>query len=285
MTSSLKNGILVVLVFAVAVLIPGCFFGDSINIYTQYDYIEEGMTLITISSNSDVSECLSVDDNSFVCTYHISDPYTGDTIIWHRSNISFAELFFELFILDPLVIQVPDSATAFAGSYLNNDTSDAGNLVITTGLSTVPADINRNLTAAPGTQFVIVELPPSAEVGGDHNSYSFNFNFQVPQGTTSIDVKPIFTARVELDNGSVYYPPILPCISNIASTPPITIPIPVPGDNLTLPTFDTSIGCTNETYAFGQGENQIPTLNQWGVIVLLLLFIMSAAYGIIRKRA
>ena len=79
-------------------------------------------------------------------------------------------------------------------------------MIITEGLTTVAADVNRNPTADTGTRFIIAELPANAPTGTDYNAYSFNLNFRVPPSTTSIDVKPIFTARVELDNGSVYYP-------------------------------------------------------------------------------
>jgi len=275
MTSFLKDVKLTVLFVATAVLISGCFFDSNVSISTSGNEESEFITVF-ISTNTQTRICDQVSANSFECTYFVTDPFTEGTDIY-ESSISFEELFFELFILDPLIIQVPDSAAAFSGSYFNNDTMSGGSLIITSGLHTIPADANRSLTAEPGTQFVIIELPPGAAVGDNYSSYSFNLNFQVPPSTTSIDVKPIFTARVELGDGSVYYPPLLPCISNVASTPSITIPIPVPGDTLTLPSFDTSLGCTNETYDFGDGTQPIPTLSLWPLLGLAVLMIIVAA--------
>lgn len=152
---------------------------------------------------------------------------------------------------------------------MNSNTG--GNLVITAGLSSVQVDATRTLTAEPGTQLVTIALPDGAPTAGD---FALNLNFQLPPGTTSLEMKPLLTGQVAV-NGQTFYPPLLPCMTDIAAVPTITTPLPVPGDTLLLPSI-VGLGCQNATYDFG--ITAIPTLPQWALILLTLALLTLATW-------
>jgi hypothetical protein len=160
------------------------------------------------------------------------------------------ELLFRIVLLDPLVVQFPADASDFAGSFLHNDTGTAGALVITPGLASVPIDMERSLTAAPGTQLVTIGMPEGAPLTGN---FAFNLRFRVPPDAASVETKPLITGLVELTDGSVFYPPIYPCVHDMAGAPAVTIPLPAPGGLVTLPPLPQDLGCDRVTYNFVPG--------------------------------
>jgi hypothetical protein len=170
----------------------------------------------------------------------------NDSIFSTFDTITDLELLVRLLLLDPLVIQMPAGASDFVGSYAHDQSNTNGNLAITTATS-LRIDANRTLTAEPGTQFVVIALPDGAPTTG---TFAFNFNFKPPSGATTIDVKPILTGYAKLTDGTEFFPPIMPCVSSMADAPTLTIPLPVPGDTLTLPTLTSDLGCQNEVYDF-----------------------------------
>lgn len=182
-----------------------------------------------------------------------------------------------LLFVDPMVIQFPDDVSDFSGTFLHQDSGTSGDLVINAGLSSIAADIDRTLSAEPGNQLVIIDLPDGAPTEGD---FAYNFNFTLPAGTTSLSIKPIFTGRVTLD-GQIFYPPLLPCVTDFAAAPEIIIPI-APGDQMfDIPSI-AGRGCDNVNYNFGGTAGSvptaIPTLTQWGVVLLSGLLCLSVYY-------
>jgi hypothetical protein len=219
----------------VTVLLGGCLFGGSLTV-TNF----AGIVSISVGG-VDMGTCFADEapPQTFLCAFPGEVASTFQTL-------TLAELLFRLVMLDPLVVQFPAGATNFAGSFLHTESGTSGPLEITAGLSSVRIDVNRQLVAEPGMQLVVIGLPAGAPTSG---TFSFNFNFAPPPGATSLAVKPIITGLVELTDGSVFYPPILPCVTSMASAPAITIPLPVPGDTLTLPPL-TNLGCAGAVYDY-----------------------------------
>ncbi len=114
-----------------------------------------------------------------------------------------------LLLGDPVILDLPSSANGTAGTF-DNGQGFSGPLVVTSGLTTIPIDMNTSLTAAPGRQLAIVELPPGAPAGNYH------FAFQSTTGTGA--VRALLAAKVQIA-GKTYYPPTMPCVTDFASVP------------------------------------------------------------------
>jgi hypothetical protein len=245
-----------------AVASGGCLFPGSVSVFSS-----DGFVSISIG-DVEWNACEETQGGgTYECDFFTPD---GVSIV----NLTLPQLLFRLVLLDPLVVQLPAGVSNFAGSFLNNDTGIGGPLVIMPGLTSVRVDLDRTLTAEPGTQLVVIALPDAATVPGN---FSFNLNFSVPPGTTSLTVKPIVTGLVELTDGSVFYPPLYPCAQSMASAPALTLPIPVPGDAFTLPPGDPALACSGEVYNYvaggpgpgpGSAATDIPLLTPWMLLVL-----------------
>jgi hypothetical protein len=153
-----------------AVFNTGCLFPEIIEV-DVFDSEEEGFGF-SVSTNAEISLCTQESDNEFTCLY------AGEAGADISSNVILtgADILLLLFF-DPLIIQLPSNATNIAGSFLHIDSGTSGNLAITSGLTSFNADSNTTITAGPGTQFVILDLPDGAPTTGD---FAFNFNFQMP---------------------------------------------------------------------------------------------------------
>src|SRR5262245_53966426 len=171
---------------ALATMLSGCLFERSFVVFFGGDTVSISVGDIEIDS----------------CTR--AGPVTFDCLVagfLSRFDVLTPAGFLSQQLLDPLVLQVPIGVTNFAGSFRHDDSGAGGALTITAGLTSLPIDVNRTLVAEPGTQLAVIGLPPNAPTTG---SFDFNLNFRVPPGTTSLDVKPIITGRVELTDGSVF---------------------------------------------------------------------------------
>jgi hypothetical protein len=222
---------LCIFLLALAVALNGCLFGEELSVTVL------GTSVFISAGDIDLGLCGESDPAVFLCSF-------GE-IFSTFQTLSTPELLVTLFLLDPVVLQLPAGVTNFTGSFLHNTSGTSGALAITAGLTSLPIDAERTLVAEPGTQFVVIGLPAAAPTTG---SFSFNFNFDVPPGTSAIQVKPILTGRAELGGGTVFYPPLLPCVTDIADVPALTVPLPVPGDTLTLPPPSADLGCRNVVY-------------------------------------
>lgn len=232
---TIKNLVLLTMLAATSLVLSGCLFPDSLSFYSFAGNVSisvAGVQVETCFPNEEPSNTYDCLNNSVFSTFEtLTEP----------------ELIFRLILLDPLVVQFPAEATDFAGSYFHTESNSGGSLELTTALSSIDLDVNRSLTAEPGMQFVVIGLVAGAPTEG---TFSFNLNFKVPPDTTSLEVKPIITGLVELSDGSIFYPPVLPCAHNIASAPTLSTALPAPGDTLTLPTLTQDLGCDNVTYNF-----------------------------------
>jgi hypothetical protein len=223
------------LVVVLAGLLSGCLFPGSLSVSTF-----EGIVSIS-AGGIDIGTCFAdeEDPGTFDCI--------NNEIFSTFETLTLPELLFRLVLLDPLVVQFPAEANNFSGSFLHNDTGANGNLAITAGLNSVAIDVDRTLTAEPGMQLVVIGFPDGAPTTGN---FSFNLNFQAPPGASSVEVKPIITGLVELTDGSIFYPPILPCVDSMADAPAVTISLSGSGGVLNLPPLTADMGCNNVTYNF-----------------------------------
>jgi hypothetical protein len=247
-----------------ALLTGGCFFDTGLSVSVHA--IGEEVLGVFISTNSSVSHCSPLEGTQYECAF-----FSDEGPISRFSIESLPEFLHLLILIDPMVVQFPAEAGGFAGSFLHHDTGTNGSLAIASGLASVPVDDTRTLVAEPGTQFVILELPPGAPTTGD---FAFNLNFAVPPGTSEVVTKPLFTGRIELADGSVFYPPLFPCVSDMAEAPALTIPLPAPGDTVNLPQLGPGLGCDGEIYLYGAaggGVLEIPTLGLVGLAAMALL--------------
>lgn len=245
-------------------LTPGCRFGSALSV--SYD---PGTRLLDVSVNGDLlGLCVLVDPiPPFVYLCTTFDQSNSVKSIFLASGLSVAA---GLTLLDPLVVQFPAGASNFSGTFLNVNTTDTGSLVITSGLTSIAIDATQTLMAEPGMQIVVFDLPGSAGTAGD---FVFNMSATMPVGPTSVQVKPIITGRLDL-GGQTFYPPVLPCVTDFASVPALNIPL----QNGAVPLSLTGLqGCNNNTYNFG-AATPIPTLSQWGMILLSLSLLTIATW-------
>ncbi len=257
------------LVSLLGVLLNSCLFPELIDVFVS----EEGDGfLVSVSVGSDISLCSNEGGGDFLCLYagEAGASITSDVTLT-GADIAF------LLLLDPMIVQLPLAATSFAGTFLHNDTSMSGNLAITSGLAAFDADFDTTVVAEPGTQFVILDLPAGAPTQG---SFSFNFNYTMPPGTTSLQMKSMFTGRVDAA-GQTYYPPLLPCETNFASVPALNVPFPS-GGQVVVPA-DMAQGCTNAVYNYGAAA-PVPAGDRWSLLALALL-LGTAAAASLRWRA
>lgn len=239
-----------------SLLTGGCFVEGALSVFVS----EEGVVNISYSTETDA--CFEVSPFSFTCAFSAIE---SDVEV-----LSPTELLFLLVLIDPMVVQFPDDVAGFSGSFLHGSGA-SGPLVITPGLASVPVDDDETLVAEPGNQLVILELPPGAPTSGD---FSFNLSFSVPPGTTEVVTKPLFTGRVELTDGSVFYAPLFPCRNDLGQVPTLTIPVPAPGDTVSIPSLDPALACDGKVYQYGAAVVDplaIPTLGLAGLLVMTLL--------------
>ena len=264
------------MLLVISLTISGCLIRAAIPLFVTIN--EDGTITLSISVTNTPAECSS-SAFGFVCNYMTPSGESEFATLSLLGERSLTTL-----LIDPMVIQFPSDASNFAGSFLHNDTSTSGNLVINAGLAFVRVDLDQTLNAELGTQLVIIDLPDGAPTEGN---FAFNLNFVLPSGTTSLSMKPMFTGRV-VANGETFYPPLLPCVTNFADAPSITTPIPAPDDQINVPSV-AGLGCDNVSYNYGTAatagpaSTAIPTLTQWGLILLLGLLGFVGIYYMKRR--
>lgn len=250
---------------------------------------------ISIDTNGTILNCavnLIIDPNRFLCSFIL--PIGGDgTAITSTFFLSSLEVLLFLFLVDPLVVQLPDSVSNVRGTF--DHPAVNGSLFVDGPLNSVDIDRNRSLTAEPGTSLYVIALPESAHADvADINGVirnpnpadvDFNLQFDAPLNVTSISAKVIVAAHARTVGGEDFYLTLFPCVSSIAAVPALTVPIPVPGNSDTI---DLSIaasvsGCSDETFDVGgiapssTSPITIPLLGPWGLTGLV--FVLGALAG------
>jgi hypothetical protein len=220
---------LVVLALVLALLSSGCYFrGLIVSVGFQgggggyYDY-DDPVYTITFGSESLVADCTFDDDFFEVgCLYFV---YNEEGFL--VESTSSAELIadFGLFgaLIDPLVLQVPQSVAAASGS-VNNGIVPVP-LVITQANS-FKAGPATTVNAEPGYKFLIVELPDvvANSITGNNalEGQELDITLQFTSATLPVSVKSMFTVRIDAP-GATYYLPMLPCTTDFRDVPEMAI--------------------------------------------------------------
>jgi hypothetical protein len=249
-------------------LTSGCFL-DSLLSSVVVSTNEDGShTEVRLQASAAVRACSVLTGTDIHCSYFID----GEEIV---SDARLASPFgFLAFLIDPLILQVPDAASNFTGTF--GGSSITGSLSITEVPGALPADISTAITPEPGTKLVIVDFPnPPPPL--DNQSFGFTLNFQLPGDATPVRLKALFAGRVE-SNGLTFFVPLLPCETSFASIPTITLPQSSAFQNVSLPLVQ---GCAGRLYTLAAAVQAVPTMSTW---VLLLLSATTAGYGVYRLR-
>ncbi len=249
MFGNLKRTATIAAIGASCSLLSGClvdsFLGKLTKPPSGIGYIAEASVFATFDP-------CTLSGDTWTCTWGPPDSsaLTG-TVELHGGLDS---LFFEL--IDPLVIEVLDTATGISGTY-NNGHGLSGPLLVTAGLKSVPIDANTNLVAEVGRQLAIVELPPGTPQGG----YAYTFSLT----STNPVVKALFAGKVQV-GGKTYYPPLLPCVTSFASVPIFEFTSSaLPPAPLLTPAYLALIhACDHKVYTFPSGGSP-PSANYQGL--------------------
>lgn len=243
----LKRLALCALLVLVALSASGCFLrlllgGEVVETLSE----ELDRIISTVTANATTAVCrLSPFTNVTECTYVIQDPegLLGETV-------STAQLVseFGLFgvIVDPVVLELPEAVTHIAGTF-DDGAGHSGALVVYPGLAFVPVDDGHTIAASPGKQLVVLDLPSGVPVGGATFQYALTFEQQVPVGTGPTAIKALFTGKAEV-GGKTFYPPFLPCTTDLSTVAPITLPRSSTLLPLSVPPGAT--GCSNARYTY-----------------------------------
>lgn len=255
-------------------LLSGCY------LQLLFGYIGQEQENGEISIGGDfgsVADCDSqvfneqTNDWEIGCSYKLFDEEGFLIDITSSAQLIDAFGIFGVFI-DPLIVQVPDTATDFAGDMNKGFGPQFFAVTETTSFKAAP---NLTVNAEPGHKFIIVEFPTAVleeltANGSLAGNYTLDFGFRVPS-VQAFDVKPMYTVLVE-QNGAKYYVPMLPCKTDFAQVPAITIYPAGPNSNLMLQILaalrqNTDLPCQDTVYNFGPGN---PNANNFSLFLPLL---------------
>ena len=223
------------------------------------DEINESVEHIiaTVYAEATMAVCLT-NGAAANCTYIVDGEVVTST----------AELVSEVgiggLLIDPLILQLPAPFSVNRATY-----ADAGgphDLVVHAGMSSVPVQPGVSLTAEPGQQFVIIELPAAAAAAlpatdptqGTPYSLELDLRASYPTGQvpTVLSLKALLALSIET-NGVTYYPPMLPCTADLAQVPTLSINRSGSGNSFDLLATvkaalgqTTTAGCDQKVYDF-----------------------------------
>ena len=243
----LKRLALCGLLVVVALSTSGCFLrallgGEVVETLTE----EIDHVISAISVNATTSVCRrSPFTNLIECTYVFQDP---EGFLATTTSTSQLVSEFGIFgaIIDPLVLELPAGVTDIAGTY-DDGAGQSGALLVYPGLSFVPVDDTRRITASAGKQLVIVDLPEGVTVDGVTFQFTLTFEQKVPVGTGPTPFKALLTGRLKV-GAKTFYPPVLPCTTDLSTIPTMTLPRSSTMLPVSVP-FGLS-GCASQTYTY-----------------------------------
>jgi len=222
----------------------GCFLQQVLGVEFVDDNSElVDMLFTAMDTKATVALCSPFIDH-VECRYFVNGELIGSTAQFasELGIISGA-------ILDPVVLELPAGAINIAGTY-DDGAGHNGPLNIYPALSFVPVDDTHTLRAGPGKQLAIADLPADAPVAGVAYHMGLTFQQLVTKGTGPTQVKALLTGKLT-QTGKTFYPPMLPCVSDFALVPSITIPRSAVLEPLALP---AGVGCSNKFYGYFRNE-------------------------------
>ena len=147
-------------------------------------------------------------------------------------------------IIDPLLVQVPANATDLRATYTRDGVT--GDLTVTEFTGSVTVDASRSIVPEPGQRLVIIDFPTDPAVGGSRYQFELDFRAIVPAGTP-VKVKGVFTAKVAVA-GQTFYPPLLPCVTDLGLIPAISVPRGAAPQPISLTGLPSPRGCNGTRY-------------------------------------
>jgi len=122
--------------------------------------------------------------------------------------------------VDPLIVEVPEDVISVTATYDN-------------GSGPQPLAVNRSgsfqvhpglvVTAEVGTTFLFLDLPGDADHDADLD-YSLSYHRVLPSGPIPPATIKAMLAGLVVAQHQTYYIPLLPCVTDFADVPPITLP-------------------------------------------------------------
>jgi len=256
---TLKSKILsLVLILFIGIFTSGCLVsilqGKAVD-------LGDGIGIFVVGSSS-IDTCSILFPDSVMCTNSIDSQEN-----WSSFELSGFPIFLVI-LLDPIIVQVPAEATNFTGVFVGPGTE--GFLDIQAGFTTLPVDINNNMTAEPGMQLVILDFPDPQPVLPA--IFGFTFGYNLPPGAGPFEIKVMSAGKVPTEEGT-FYPPIYPCENDFANIPAVTIPESLNFQNIDLSAYVGLPGCNGLVYDYTGltpivSLRPIPTLSQWGLIAM-----------------
>lgn len=225
MKTGYKRVLLGTLIGTTALMLSGCFLQLLVGRVFVRTIGEEVQEIIAaVFGNSTTAICTEEEfDNEdgqavtdVECTYVIASENSSVPEV-----TSTAELISEFGILgvflDPVILQVPQDAMNFVGTFTAGSGPAA---IVITEVPSFYADATTEVLPESGQKFVILEFPAAPPNG---TPLSFNLEFKL-SSLAAVNVKPMFAGKVEV-NGNTFYPPLLPCTTDFSSIPAVTIPV------------------------------------------------------------
>jgi hypothetical protein len=231
-----------------AIATSGCFLRLLLGFEVAESVSEEVHLIISsVHANASTAVCRRREPGGFVeCTYLVeSSEFPGIPDQTSTAQLVSEFGFLGVFI-DPLVLDLPAGVTGIEGTYADSG-SNSGELLVYPNLSYIPVDDTRTLTASPGRQLVVVDFPAGIPIEGVDYQMSLSFQQLVPTGTGPTQIRALLAGRFRA-GAKTYYPPMLPCTSDVASLPVITLPRAATLQPIALP--EGFQGCENEPYRF-----------------------------------
>lgn len=140
-----------------------------------------------------------------------------------------------------VLLQVPSSATGFAGTYSGPIN---GTLKITAVTPPLFADSTRTIVPEPGHKLLLIENPPALGL------FRYIVNFSESGAAPSpLPVKVMLVGRLAV-NGHEYYPPAFPCTSSFAAIPALHLPTLNAYAPIDLSPLAAQKGCAGFAYSF-----------------------------------
>lgn len=229
-------------VAGLSLFLDGCILQSLLSRVTVTS-IGEGvdLTIATVQAGATLAVCTDLSaispDSLVRCNY----------IVEGRIITSSVTLLSELgvfgLLIDPVILQVPATATGFVGTFAG---PAGGNLAFTEVAGSLPADLNRQIVPEPGNKLVIVDFPnPPPPIAGQ--TYDFELTFQIPGGVTPVPMKMLFAGRVD-SGGQTFYPPLLPCETDFANIPQLFLQQSAAFQAVDLTPMAAVAGCNNVAY-------------------------------------
>jgi len=260
----------------VALITSGCFLRlvlTRVDVTTIGDEVNQILT--AVFGNVTVAVCADLrgtfPDTTVDCTY----VFAGEDGL--ATVTTTAELIreFGLFgvIIDPIILQVPQSVTGVSGTFAKP--GDTARPLVVSTVASFLAEPGTEVFPETGQKFVIVDFPDDVLAALTANDTTFDFTFQFTRSLpisstvpTSLSVKAMFTAKLET-GGQTYYPPLFPCVTDFAQVPAMALQVPSNPTSLlpqlmSLVAQHSKLACKNKTYDFTSSTSSDHTLDEVG---------------------